>query len=269
MSISGLRPAPARPSAVGLRVAVVLGCTLLAVTCANNDQTCPVCPTPTPLVASGSISVSPMVTGIAWSTTFTFGAQGFRSTDDGTLSYAWDFDDGTSTQAGVTVAHAFQRTGQFDVKVTVRNNAGITTSAEWRNLAVVAMSGRWGVRDATGHVVFQSVALTQNGITVTGDENYGECRYDVAGAVSPQRGLTLTFQASVGALRPPVPCPRPSRSPASSTTRRTRSPARSPQGGRPRSRGAAAPTADRDATLGLRAAGDGLQACLAFRRDRR
>lgn len=179
-------------------VAGSVTCALLAVACGSDSGNCPVCPTPTPVVAAGTVTVSPAGVGIAWTTAFTFVAQGFGSSDGGPLTYLWDFHDGELVSGGATVLHEFASAGSFDVRVTVKNSAGVTAAADARRVQVTSLSGRWGIRDANGTLVLGSTALTQDGRRVWGDDLFGECRFSVTGTVSPQRELTVEYRRQAG-----------------------------------------------------------------------
>jgi hypothetical protein len=63
---------------------------------------------------------------------------------------------------------------------------------------VVTLSGRWGIRDASGTLVLGSTALTQDGRRVWGDDLHSECRFTVTGTVAPPRALTVEYVRPAG-----------------------------------------------------------------------
>lgn len=182
--------------------AILMAWVLLTPACGSDERACPVCPSPTPVVSAGTVAVSPSGVGIAWATTFTFTAQGFSSPGGGPLTYEWDFHDGTVVAGGATTDHVFEAPGAFDVRVRARSSAGTVAIGDARRVQVVTLSGRWGIRDATGALVLGSTALTQDGRRVWGDDLHSECRFTVTGTVAPPRALTVEY------ARPPGACQR-------------------------------------------------------------
>ncbi len=55
--------------------------------------------------------------------TVVFSAANSSSTNEGALTYAWDFDDGTTSDQ-VEVTHVFQQPGRYVVQLTVTDSAG-------------------------------------------------------------------------------------------------------------------------------------------------
>jgi PKD repeat protein len=124
-----------------------------AAACGGNSQSPP---TPTgPSTTTGTIAQSPTGTGIAGVTTFAFTAVNFIANTGGTLTYTWDFGDGTAgLDLGTAVTHTYQTPGTFVVKLSVANSKDITAvSALLSGLQVVSLSGSWGMHDSTGALV--------------------------------------------------------------------------------------------------------------------
>jgi PKD repeat protein len=57
-----------------------------------------------------------------------FDANGSSDSDGSIVSYAWDFGDG-ATGSGVTPSHAYNQAGDYTVRLTVTDNAGLTGEA--------------------------------------------------------------------------------------------------------------------------------------------
>ena len=57
----------------------------------------------------------------------------------------------------------------------------------------VTVTGRWGLQDASGAILFRNSSLNQNGTAVAGDDTMLNCRFAISGSVVPQRGVALTW----------------------------------------------------------------------------
>ncbi|HEY6358983.1 MAG TPA: PKD domain-containing protein, partial [Vicinamibacterales bacterium] len=68
----------------------------------------------------GSIQAAPISAGLVSATTFTFTEAGVTDPDNDTITFAWDFGDG-STGTGSPVTHAYTSTGTFTVKLTAND----------------------------------------------------------------------------------------------------------------------------------------------------
>jgi PKD repeat protein len=70
----------------------------------------------------------------------------------GTLTYTWDFGDGTAgMDLGTAVTHIYLTPGTFVIKVSVANSKDIAAGAALiSGLQIVSLSGSWGVHDSTG-----------------------------------------------------------------------------------------------------------------------
>jgi len=104
--------------------AITLLSLLLVVGCPNNGTTDDSAVTAA-VAASSTQGAAPL--------TITFSAASSASTNGGTLTYAWDFDDGTTSNL-VALAHTFTNPGRYIVKLRVTDELGETdiTSVEIR-----------------------------------------------------------------------------------------------------------------------------------------
>ena len=71
-----------------------------------------------------------------------------RDVDGSIASYSWDFGDGTSA-AGSSVDHAYARAGTYQVKLTVRDNRGASSSTS-RSMTVTEPTATVKARDSFG-----------------------------------------------------------------------------------------------------------------------
>ena len=190
------------------RISIGFAAVLLALAggapaCDGDSQTSPSQP---PTVAAGEIVASPAGAGLVDVTAFSFTAQGFSASGGGTVSYQWDFNDGTRTTGGATVSHTFAAAGTYDIWVTAVSSAGVTASARLNRLRVVSLSGYWTLRSDAGLAIMASTALTQGSVAVWGDQTYLNCRYSVSGTVTLPRAISVTWAHLPGDLRTPSDC---------------------------------------------------------------
>jgi PKD repeat protein len=73
---------------------------------------------------------------------FAFNATESHDPLSNTLTYFWDFGDGTNG-TGLTVNHVYKQSGSFDVNLTVTNEAGIPAS-QVKTITINAASGPTG-----------------------------------------------------------------------------------------------------------------------------
>ena len=73
---------------------------------------------------------------------FAFNATESHDPLSNTLTYFWDFGDGTNG-TGLTVSHVYKQSGSFDVNLTVTNEAGIPAS-QVKTITINAASGPTG-----------------------------------------------------------------------------------------------------------------------------
>jgi len=149
-------------------------------------------PTPTPTPAPECPEPSAQISYIE--TTNPYVEQGIELSASGSsggdthtiISYEWDFGDGT-TATGVSVRHAWKKTGKYKVVLTVTNDCGATDTAT-KEVTVKAINdvcdlikARGGVSEITS-VDIQQMILAFNGIidyyfTVNRDAIYGMAAY--------------------------------------------------------------------------------------------
>jgi len=178
-----------------LLIALAAGA-LCAGACDNDSQS-----SPTPTVMAGSITASPAGLGLAGATPYTFTATGFSSSSGEPISYAWDFGDRTAATGGATITHTYMIDWYvFKVTVTASTPSGATAQASLDGIRTRTVQGRWGIRSATGSLVFGSTFLAQNDANLHGDETWLNCRFDVTGSVAAPRSITLNY------TRPPTDC---------------------------------------------------------------
>jgi PKD repeat protein len=60
---------------------------------------------------------------------FTFDATGSSDPDDENMSYLWEFGDGTTSNEAV-VSHTYQKSGDYEVKLTVTDSSGLQCSKD-------------------------------------------------------------------------------------------------------------------------------------------
>jgi hypothetical protein len=187
-----------RPTGLSRRLAWPCLVLLLAAGACGDDpptqpSTTPPPPAPAPTVTAGRIVQAPAGVGLVLATTFTFTAEGFGASNNGALTYIWDFGDGARQTGGASVTHVYPGRGLFTVGVTAALSTGQSASATLRDVAAATLDGRWGLQDVTGTFVVRNTSLTQNGTALTGDDTALNCRFAVTGSVQPPRNVTLTW----------------------------------------------------------------------------
>lgn len=65
-----------------------------------------------------------------------FDAAGSRDEDGGIARYGWEFGDGT-TATGINARHAYERSGRYEVRLTVEDGAGLANSSTTDSAVVV------------------------------------------------------------------------------------------------------------------------------------
>ena len=113
-----------------------------------------------------AFSVSPSGVGMAGLTDYRFDARGSSDPDQDSLTYSWDFGDG-STGSGVTTSHTYGSSGTFSIRLTVSDaEAQVDTTGSvtvGRDLA-----GTWGVG---GDVSAAAMTLSQSATRLSGSYN--------------------------------------------------------------------------------------------------
>ena len=174
---------------------------LLATACGDDTkpptQPSPTPPTPTPpttvTVTLGRLTQSPTGVGLVLATPFVFTAEGFTVSDGSAPTYTWDFGDGSRQTGGASVSHTYGGQGVFHVTLTVTTTVGVSANATVGDVTVVAVTGRWGLQDATGTFLLRNSAINQNGTAVAGDDTALNCRFAITGSVVAPRGIALTW----------------------------------------------------------------------------
>jgi len=108
-------------------------------------------PTPVNTPPTAQMTITPAIAHV--SEDIVFNASGSTDPDGDSLSYSWEFGDG-STAGGVKVVHAYSSTGNYDVILTVTDIHG-------------AMGTDTGTVSVTEVPVSQSIAVTVDVITET------------------------------------------------------------------------------------------------------
>jgi PKD domain-containing protein/PEGA domain-containing protein len=111
---------------------------------------------------AGTISASPSA-ALQGGTTVTFTSQGASDSDGDSLTYSWDFGDGT-TGTGQTTSKVYSSSGTMNVTLTVsdgKKDATATTS-----FAVRSLTGTW--RGTVVSFGTTTLSLTQTGTNVSG-----------------------------------------------------------------------------------------------------
>jgi hypothetical protein len=118
---------------------------------------------PSEPVTGGSVLVSPTI-GLQAATPVTFASQGAGGGSSGTLTYTWDFGDGT-TGSGPLVTHVYGTAGLFTVKLSVSDGKKSAT-ATTATVTIRSLAGTW--RGTLAGALGVTMTLTQNGAAVTG-----------------------------------------------------------------------------------------------------
>jgi hypothetical protein len=114
---------------------------------------------------AGTVAVNPS-TALASSTAVTFTAQGASDPDGDTLSFTWNFGDG-STGTGSPVTKTYANAGTFNVSVEVSDGKKTATAAG--SVTVRNLTGNWvGTISLSGSSVSFAMILTQTGANVSG-----------------------------------------------------------------------------------------------------
>lgn len=140
-------------------------------------------------VTAGSVLVSPSI-GLQAATPITFASQGAGGGSTGTLTYSWNFGDGTNA-SGPLVTHVYSVPGTFTVTVDVGD--GKKSSTATASVTVRSLAGTWGGTLAGALGV--TMVLTHNGSIVTGTYSDPAATGPLSGSVrstSPQVNMTIS-----------------------------------------------------------------------------
>jgi hypothetical protein len=157
-------------------------------------------------VTQGTVTQTPTGAGVAWATAFTFTAQGFIDPRGGSVTYRWNLGGPVIPEQPPgdqppTVTYTYKNAGTYDIWVSATNSVGATTPGSLRGLRIVALTGLWGLRDATGQLLMDNSSITQSEAALSGEGTRANCRYTLTGSASNPRRLTVTY------TRLPNDCP--------------------------------------------------------------
>lgn len=138
---------------------------------------------------SGTISATPNL-GLVSVTNFSFTSQGASDPDGDTLTFSWDFGDG-STGSGQSANHTYQSTGGFSVSVSVSD--GEETASASTSVTVRSLAGSWSGTFFLGGGTFSFGAdFTQTGTSLGGTfRSFGDTG-SISGTVSAPNNVRFT-----------------------------------------------------------------------------
>jgi hypothetical protein len=142
--------------AIGLVSSLIVS---IAVGCGGDSSTpttTPTAPSPTQPTITG-VAVSPSGVGIESTTAFTFTVQGV-SDPDGESTYLWTSTDGqiVSSTTGTVEDFIYERSGVFDMRVTVTNSQGGSVSAS-KTVTITNLTGVWDLDCVTPSTFYSRV----------------------------------------------------------------------------------------------------------------
>jgi hypothetical protein len=126
---------------------------------------------------AGTVAVSPQ-TALMAATEVRFTSQGASDPNNDSLTYTWDFGDGSSG-AGQAVSHVYRTAGAFTAKLTVSDGKKSATATA--GVTVKSMQGTWtGVFNGSNLLTF---TLTQTELNLTGtyDHIWANSNYSTVG----------------------------------------------------------------------------------------
>jgi hypothetical protein len=142
---------------------------LLVYGCASDPA--PTTPTPNRAPVITGLNASPGGTGLQSATTITFTGQGVTDPDGGALTYSWVSSDGTAiASSSETASHRYERSGSFDMRLTVTDSQGLSSSAV-ATVGIGTVTGTWDITCNNHPASFpgQFVAsITQSGAMLSG-----------------------------------------------------------------------------------------------------
>lgn len=134
---------------------------------------------PSEPVTGGSVLVAPSI-GLQAATPITFASQGAGG-GSGTLTYTWNFGDGT-TATGPLVTHVYNTSGVFTVKLDVSDGKKSAAAAA-ASVTIRSLAGAW--RGTLAGALGVTLMLTQNGSVLTGAYTDQAASGPVTGSVRP------------------------------------------------------------------------------------
>jgi hypothetical protein len=144
---------------------------------------------PSPVFSAGTIEIAPA--GAIVGTFVTLEGRSATDPSGGSLSYHWDFGDG-STATGAQATHAYATAGDFFATLTVSSTeAGSATTS--MHIPVRSLTARWS--EGQGRV-----SMTQDGLELRGTYQ-DDSRQGVVGGRISETG-TVTFTVTSPGLAP-------------------------------------------------------------------
>lgn len=128
------------------RLLALVGPCLLSAACGSSSSaTAPTTPASNRPPVIGALTASPQGLGLQSATIFTFLGQNVSDPDGDTLTYSWLSSDGASIASSTQAAsHVYDRSGTFDMRLTVTDPKGLSTSATI-SIKVGTVTGVWDV----------------------------------------------------------------------------------------------------------------------------
>lgn len=147
---------------------------------------------------AGTVSVSPG-TGLQSSTTITVAAQCASDPEGKTLTYTWDFGDG-SAGSGQTATRVYTTAGTFSPTVTVSDGKNSATANG--SVTIRSMTGTWtgNALVGTSSVPFR-FTMTQSGTSVSGTYSDAGGFVNISGTISANNAVTITVNDPTGSFR--------------------------------------------------------------------
>lgn len=159
-----------------MRFIIIVATAVCLVSC--NKSTTPSNQPP----GSGSIVAKPSASGLLTATTFTFTPSGFTDPENDSLTFTWDFGDGSAPGSGSSVQHAYASANTFVVKVSVSDGHNTPVTAQL-NVTTRTLTGQWqGTLTCPGGGCVASPRTITFNITQTGSTLTGNCNDSHVGA---------------------------------------------------------------------------------------
>jgi len=94
---------------------------------------------------------------------FTFDATGSYDTDNGNITYHWDFGDGSSSDQPIA-EHTYEKSGEYDVELSVTDNSGLACSVAKSTQRVLVNLPPFATFSGAGNVcIGQPIILDASG----------------------------------------------------------------------------------------------------------
>ena len=164
--------------------AVVGSLAVIAAGCGSTSGLSPAGPTSG--FSAGTIEIAPL--GAIVGTSVTLQSRLASDPTGSSLSYSWDFGDG-STATGEATTHVYATAGDFFATVTVSGSEG-SSGAATLNVPVRSLTARWS--GDLGAVPGSRVSITQDGLDLRGTYQDDSRRGVVEGRISETGTVTFT-----------------------------------------------------------------------------